>query len=96
MKLTVETQPAGASVFVGNETKPRCTTPCDVTEPRGDGSANLTIKLAGHTDAKRAVKLAADSRIDVQLAKRPVAKRPEPAKRRPGEVGDNTLNPFDD
>ncbi len=97
VKLTIGSKPAGASVYVAREAKPRCETPCDVEAPRQDRAETITVKLAGFSDVKRKVRLTADQTLDLELPKkssgRPTSKPPKNTTSRP--IGDNTLNPFE-
>jgi serine/threonine-protein kinase len=97
VKLTIGSKPAGASVYVAGEAKPRCETPCDVEAARGDRVETITVKLAGFSDVKRRVRLNADQALDLDLPKksppRTTSKAPKKPTSRP--IGDNTLNPFD-
>ncbi len=99
MKLSVSSDPAGASVFVGDERTARCQTPCDVEEPRGDASATLIVKLSGYADVKRTFALSADQHVDLELRKtgsRHITRtKVQPKTTSPRPIGDNTLNPFE-
>jgi hypothetical protein len=107
-KIALETAPPRASVFVEGEANERCKTPCTVELPHGDGEAALIVKLAGYTDERRVVSRTADTAVSLALVKKrsgghsglgqQVQGQPgqKPGNKKPGrQVGDNTINPFD-
>jgi hypothetical protein len=53
--LRVETQPAGASLYVNDELEPACMSPCDIQVP--PGSYSIRAKLAGYDDELTDVKV---------------------------------------
>jgi serine/threonine-protein kinase len=97
IKLSVATTPKGAAVYVADEKKPRCKTPCDVEATRADEDATLTVKLAGYEDLERSVRLNVDQVLELALEKKVRRHHTtvQPKETKPRPIGDNTLNPFE-
>ncbi len=98
IRLTVDTTPAGATIFVDGDNKPRCVSPCDVEVQRSANDTHLTVKLAGFKDEQRTIRLDSDQHLALDLENKPAPAQHHattPAKPLPQPIGDNTLNPFD-
>ena len=93
--------PQGAQVFFDNEKKPRGTTPLEFKVPKASRSVNIDVKLSGYHSEDKKVNLARNVDVDAVLKKRggptpPTPPTPKPPKCKGKQVGDNTMNPFDE
>ena len=99
--IKVDSVPQGAQVFFDNEKKPRGTTPLEFKVPKTDRSVNIDVKLSGYHSEDKKVNLARNVDVDAVLKKRggptpPTPPTPKPPKCKGKQVGDNTMNPFDE
>jgi serine/threonine protein kinase len=86
--VVVDSAPSGAEVVLGGAVQG--TTPFVGHLPRGDGNAELVVRLAGYVDRTILVHLASPIRERVTLARTPV-----PVPKRAAPVRDRSFNPFD-
>lgn len=57
--IQVKSQPAGASIFIGETTGPVCETPCSIQAPAG--SHTVRVSLPGYREESREVRVAANT-----------------------------------
>ncbi len=71
VQVSVESEPAGAQVFVGDETEPRGTTPTTFAVDKGEEAITVVVRHEGYEDENKVVVPDRDIAFDVDLAKVP-------------------------
>jgi serine/threonine-protein kinase len=73
VRLRATSSPAGASVTVGDEPRPRGTTPLEIELARSGSETTLRLALAGHLPATRTIVPSQDLELSFTLKRKPAA-----------------------
>jgi serine/threonine-protein kinase len=92
VEVRLESEPAGATVFVEGSDEPIGTTPFVTTLRVADGSRNVEVRLAGHRSAFALLRATEGEVVRVRLDKDPTAPKPV-AARKPSPSTDSAPDP---